>query len=107
MLAALFCITAHPGQDRLGLAELPRLLASDRIAMPFAAGAWHSTIVLPAEAEQWSEERRRLVLCHELAHVQRRDLLGHTLGRIACVAYWFHPLIWTAARRLRCLTNSL
>src|SRR5262249_5695195 len=68
--------------DRLGLAELPPLLKSDRVAMPFASGLWRSTIVLPADAEGWSEERRRLVLFHELAHVKRRDLLGHTLGRI-------------------------
>ena len=87
--------------DRLDLTELPRLVASDRVDVPFAFGAWRATIVLPAKAEAWSEERRRLVLAHELAHVKRRDLLGHTLGRIACAVYWFHPLVWVAARRLR------
>jgi HEAT repeat protein len=28
-------------------------------------------------------------------------LVGHTLGRVACAVYWFHPLVWTAAKRLR------
>ena len=23
------------------------------------------------------------------------------MGRVACALYWFHPLVWTAARRLR------
>ena len=41
------------------------------------------------------------MLLHELAHVRRRDLVGHTLGRLACAVYWFHPLVWTAAKRLR------
>jgi hypothetical protein len=41
------------------------------------------------------------VLLHELAHVRRRDLVGHTVGRFACALYWFHPLVWTAAKRLR------
>lgn len=87
--------------DRMGLAELPRLVASDRVDMPFACGLWRGSIVLPASAAGWSDERRRLVLFHELAHMRRRDLPGHLLGRLACAVYWFHPLVWTAARRLR------
>jgi hypothetical protein len=69
--------------------------------MPFACGLATPTIVLPAECESWSRERRLAVLLHELAHVRRRDLLGHTLGRLVCAVYWFHPLAWTAARQLR------
>src|SRR3954465_8049464 len=87
--------------DRLDLDTVPRLLSSALIEMPFACGVVQPTIVLPASAEGWSDSRRRAVLFHELAHVKRRDLVGHTLGRLACVFYWFHPLVWTAARRLR------
>ena len=87
--------------DRMGLAEPPRLLLSDDAKMPFACGLKTPTIVLPAECERWSQERRLAVLLHELAHVRRRDLAGHTLGRLVCAVYWFHPLVWTAARKLR------
>lgn len=87
--------------DRLDLDAVPRLLASDLVEMPFACGVMRPTVVLPATAEQWNDSRRRAVLFHELAHVKRHDLLGHTLGRLACAFYWFHPLVWTAARRLR------
>jgi beta-lactamase regulating signal transducer with metallopeptidase domain/HEAT repeat protein len=87
--------------DRLALEEPPRLLQSDTTKMPFACGMLKATIVLPADSEQWTLDRRRAVLLHELAHVRRHDLLGHTLGRIACAVYWFHPLVWTAAKRLR------
>jgi beta-lactamase regulating signal transducer with metallopeptidase domain/HEAT repeat protein len=87
--------------DRLELDAAPRLLRSDDVKMPFAAGLLSSTIVLPAESDEWSAERRTAVLIHELGHVRRRDLIGHTLGRVACALYWFHPLVWTAARRLR------
>src|SRR3954468_8533286 len=87
--------------DRLDLDAVPRLLSSPLIEMPFACGVVQPTIVLPASAEGWSDSRRRAVLFHELAHVKRRDLVGHTLGRVACALYWFHPLVWTAARRLR------
>jgi beta-lactamase regulating signal transducer with metallopeptidase domain len=91
----------HDLADRLDLPEAPALVQSDQVAMPFACGVWRSTIVLPALATQWPDERRQVVLLHELAHVKRRDLLGQQLGRIACAVYWFHPLVWSAARKLR------
>ena len=87
--------------DRLGLAAAPRLLRSEDVRMPFAAGLVAPTIVLPAESDGWTAERRSAVLIHELGHIRRRDLAGHTVGRIACALYWFHPLVWTAARHLR------
>jgi len=87
--------------DRLDLEMPPRLVMSDRIEMAFACRALNPTIVVPSTAESWSDDRRRAVLFHELAHVKRHDLLGHTLGRIACALYWFHPLVWTAAKNLR------
>jgi beta-lactamase regulating signal transducer with metallopeptidase domain/HEAT repeat protein len=87
--------------DRLELEEPPRLLGSPDAKMPFACGFLKPTIVLPNDCESWSSDRRRAVLLHELAHVKRHDLVGHTLGRFACAIYWFHPLVWTAAKQLR------
>lgn len=87
--------------DRLDLELPPRLVISDRIEMAFACRALAPTIVLPASAESWTDDRRRAVLFHELAHVKRHDLVSHALGRVACALYWFHPLVWTAAKNLR------
>lgn len=87
--------------DRLSLDDAPRLVASDAIAMPFACGLRTPTIVLPASSATWSAEQRTAVLLHEMAHIKRRDIVGHTVGRFACALYWFHPLVWTAAKRLR------
>lgn len=87
--------------DRLELAREPRLLWSEEVQLPFTAGLFRPTIVLPSTADGWSDERRRAVLLHELAHVRRRDVFGHLLGRVACAVYWFNPLVWLAARRAR------
>jgi beta-lactamase regulating signal transducer with metallopeptidase domain len=87
--------------DRLELDNAPRLVMSPLVEMPFACNIRRPTIVLPATAELWSDERRRVVFFHELAHIRRRDLLGHTVGRIVCAAYWFHPMVWSAAKNLR------
>lgn len=94
----------HPlleAADRLSLERLPRLVMSDRLPMPFACGVVHPAIVLPAGAGEWDERRRRAVLFHELAHLSRYDLIGNALGQLACAVYWFHPLVWMAARKLR------
>jgi beta-lactamase regulating signal transducer with metallopeptidase domain len=86
---------------RLNLEVRPRLVMSDQVEMAFAFGAFASTIIVPVSAEEWSYDRRRAVLLHELAHIRRRDLVGHALASIACAVYWFNPFVWVAARRLR------
>lgn len=87
--------------DRLDLMRPPRLLRSEQTAMPFSCGLLRPVIVLPAESDGWTEGCRRAVLLHELAHVRRRDLVGHVLSHVMCALYWFHPLVWVAATRLR------
>ena len=41
------------------------------------------------------------MLCHELAHLRRFDLVLNTLAQVAAALYWFHPLVWVAIRKLR------
>jgi TonB family protein len=53
--------------------------------------------VLPHSAEGWSDARLRVVLAHELAHVQRLDWLIQLGVQIVCSLYWFNPLFWMAA----------
>jgi len=69
--------------------------------VPLACGILRPAIVLPRDAGAWREARLRTVLWHELAHTRRYDLEVQTLGQAACCLYWFHPLAWIAARRLR------
>jgi HEAT repeat protein/beta-lactamase regulating signal transducer with metallopeptidase domain len=87
--------------DRLGLDRAPRLLMSGRLPMPYTSGLFRPDIVLPESAAEWDDRRRRAVLCHELAHLRRLDLVLNTLGQFACALWWFHPLVWVAARKLR------
>ncbi|MFN0121351.1 MAG: M56 family metallopeptidase [Blastocatellia bacterium] len=77
------------------------LLTSDRIGMPMTWGVWQAVILLPADADNWSDELREIVLLHELAHVRRLDCLTQMLAQLACALHWFNPLVWVAARRLR------
>jgi len=67
-------------------------------SMPAACGLFRPVILLPADAREWSEERRKFVLLHEAAHVRRGDMATHFLARIALSLYWWNPLAWTAWR---------
>ena len=71
------------------------------LAMPLTWGIFHPVIVLPSSAEHWPEDRRRIVLSHELAHIARHDWLLQICAELARAIYWFHPLVWLAAARLR------
>ena len=86
---------------RLRVRRPVRLLRSRDHSMPMAFGTRHPTIVVPAIADTWVEDRRRAVVLHELAHVARYDCFTQTLAFAACAMYWFHPAAWWAARRLR------
>jgi beta-lactamase regulating signal transducer with metallopeptidase domain len=42
-----------------------------------------------------------MVLHHEFAHIARHDWCLQICAELARSIYWFHPLVGTAARRLR------
>ena len=88
-------------QEQLRLPRRVRLLRSADETMPMAVGVWRAAIVIPPVADTWSEDRRRAVLLHELAHVARRDCASYLLASVACALYWCHPGVWWVARRLR------
>ncbi len=78
-----------------------RLLRSKASSIPVTWGTLRPTVLLPANADEWSEDRKRVVLLHEVAHIARGDCFTQLLASIGTALYWIHPLAWVAARRLR------
>jgi len=66
--------------------------------MPMSFGMLRPAVFMPADSAEWSEDRRRVVLLHELAHVRRGDHAKHLCARVALCAYWWNPLAWLAWR---------
>ncbi len=59
-------------------------------------------LILPAELwDELDESGRRAVIHHELAHLRRRDHWLCWLELLACVLYWWHPVVWWVRKRLR------
>jgi len=85
----------------LGIHREVVLLASHELDVPIAAGIFNPKIILSPQSGEWSETRRRAVLCHELAHVKRLDAFTQLIAGVASALYWFHPLVWIAARAMR------
>ncbi len=67
-------------------------------SMPMTFGVLRPVVFLPADAKEWSEERRDMVLRHELAHIERGDAATHMAARAAVSLLWWNPLAWKAWR---------
>jgi beta-lactamase regulating signal transducer with metallopeptidase domain len=87
--------------EQLGLQKAIKVLRSNRVTVPMTWGIWRPLVLLPEEASDWSMACSRIVLLHELAHIKRRDCLTQLVAQLACAVYWFNPLVWSAAKRLR------
>ena len=75
---------------RSALPEAPAVL---RVRRPL--------IVLPlAGYDDLSDDELESLLCHECAHVVRRDNLVAGCTSVLCALFWFHPLVWIARRIL-------
>ena len=73
--------------DDIGLKTPVRLLLSHRSITPMTWGITWPSVLLPRDATGWSDERRRMILLHELAHVKRRD----------CMVQF---VVWMAVRKM-------
>lgn len=86
--------------DSIGLHRQVVLAQSRHIDVPFTWGLQKPSILLPAASSRWSDDWRRMILLHELIHVQRRDTLVNCLAWLVQTVHWFNPLIWFACQRL-------
>ena len=92
--------------EQVGLRRSVTLLASPHRPMPMIWGVFRSKLLLPTEAYEWSPQRQRVVLLHELAHAIRWDCLAKLIANIACALYWFNPLTWLAFKRMQLEAES-
>lgn len=85
-----------------GVRRKPRLIVSDAVRAPALFGVLHPAILLPREITTTHDSAAlRLILLHELAHLQRRDLWSQIIASLIVAVQWFNPVVWWAAQRMR------
>jgi TonB family protein len=84
-----------------GVTRPVAVLLSDTSHLLATWGARRPRILLPAAAAAWPEDRARVVLAHELAHVQRGDWAIQLIADLLRAVFWFNPLLWILCACLR------
>jgi TonB family protein len=70
-----------------------------RGGQPVTFGFRRPVVLLPEMLRAQSPDVQRVVLCHELFHVRRRDWVWVVAEEIVKSALWFHPaVLWLIAR---------
>jgi len=86
---------------RLGMKSVPQTLLIDDRVSPLIWCGQHVQLILPRPF--WSNldyDARRAVICHELAHIRRRDHWVRRLEIIVTCLYWWHPVMWWVKARM-------
>jgi beta-lactamase regulating signal transducer with metallopeptidase domain len=83
-----------------GTSRVPRLLVSNEVISPFAAGFLHPMVILPEIfLEEIEEPELDYVLVHELAHIARHDDWTNLISRLASAVLVLHPVAaWILGR---------
>jgi len=79
----------------------PDVRMSDSIMTPITWGVFRPVILLPAYVRDWPADKHAAMILHETAHIERQDWLWQTFADFLTAVFWFHPLIWLAAARIR------
>jgi beta-lactamase regulating signal transducer with metallopeptidase domain len=98
---ARWAALAEEVRRNLGIRRPVRLLQNRSVPFLGTWGILVPRVLLPSDAEKWSDERVRMVLAHELSHIKRLDWVVQVLADAARAIYWFNPIFWLASSRLR------
>lgn len=78
-----------------------RLHSSNAIKSPVLVCVRSPVILLPENLlKLLSDDQLKAVFLHELAHLERGDVLANYVQRIVCSVFWFHPGVYFMDRQI-------
>jgi len=100
-LAVGLCLTWHLVRTARPLSEPWFADADVRVSLSVEGPVtFGSTILVPAEFEDWEFRKRKAVLAHEGAHVRNGDFYVLLLASLNRSLFWFSPFAWWQLIRL-------
>jgi beta-lactamase regulating signal transducer with metallopeptidase domain len=79
--------------------KLPQLRESAEVSSPMIVGVMAPVLLLPEGFERHTENEIRAALCHEMAHIQRRDYLVNLACQVAALPLAWYPVVdWVQQR---------
>ncbi|NQT24128.1 WG repeat-containing protein [candidate division KSB1 bacterium] len=92
----------HECQQRMQIRQSVQLAKLDSIQIPMLYRWLKPVILLPSsQISKWTPDQFKHIVCHELAHHKRRDILVAHLTTILQILHWFNPLMWLAFYKIR------
>src|SRR5439155_21327798 len=89
------------GARVVGCGRVPDVCVFPACCSPMVFSLGRPLLIVPAALlEQFSPDRQRAIIVHELAHLRRGDHWVRLLELIATAAMRWHPLLWLARRGL-------
>ena len=85
----------------LGCRRPIELRQSDTLVTAATIGWRRPVVILPADWTGWTDDQRRAVLAHEIAHVRDGHFLGVLCGHLGLMLHFYHPLVHWLVNRLR------
>lgn len=89
--------------SRFGIGRIPMICTTSARISPMVwwTGGKVQIVIPTTLLDQMDARQSQWILAHELAHVRRRDYLVRWLEWLACVFFWWNPVVWWAQRNLR------
>jgi len=102
VLDARACNVGETWRERFGVRRTVRLVTSGELGTPFTWGSVRPVIYLPETVLRHEDDAvLQSVIGHEMAHIKRWDDLQLVLQLIFSALYFFNPVAWLSAGRMR------
>ena len=79
-----------------------RIAQLNSLQIPMLYGWLHPVILIPSsKISKWTDDQINHILCHELAHLKRHDILFAHVTTVLQIMHWFNPLLWLTFHKMR------